>query len=69
VAIMEGDKKNIDNITYQYDWKYENIEVGQLILSKVIYFISGGILALVLAVVIAKREKKKKENEILAGWQ
>ena len=49
--------------------EYTTVEVGTLILSKMVYFISGGILALVLAVVIAKREKKKKENEILAGWQ
>ncbi|AEH06355.1 hypothetical protein [Methanothermococcus okinawensis] len=48
---------------------YTKVEVGQLILSKIVYFISGGILALVLAILIARREKKRKENEILAGWQ
>ena len=49
--------------------EYTKVEVGQLILSKIGYFLSGGILALVLAVIIARREKKKKESEILAGWQ
>ena len=49
--------------------EYTKIEVGELILSKFVYFLSGGVLALVLAVILARREKKKKESEILAGWQ
>jgi phosphotransferase system glucose/maltose/N-acetylglucosamine-specific IIC component len=49
--------------------EYTTVEVGTLILSKMVYFVSGGVLALVLAVILARREKKKKESEILAGWQ
>jgi phosphotransferase system glucose/maltose/N-acetylglucosamine-specific IIC component len=49
--------------------EYTTVEVGTLILSKIVYFVSGGVLALVLAVILARREKNKKESEILAGWQ
>ena len=56
------------------DWYEENnkdvvsIEKGYLILSNIWYMLSGGALALVLCVLIARYLKKKKERQIIVGW-
>jgi hypothetical protein len=56
------------------DWYEENnkdvvsIEKGYLILSNIWYMLSGGVLALVLCVLIARYLKKKKERQIIVGW-
>ncbi len=56
------------------DWYEEqkkeaiSVDFGELILSKIWYMLTGGGLVLVLCVLIARREKKRKEKEILVGW-
>ena len=48
---MEGDKKNIDNITYQYDWKYEAFVSFKSFLWKALKFLVVlGILYIVLSI-------------------
>ena len=56
------------------DWYEEqnkdtvSIEKAYLILSNLWYMLTGGALALVLCLVIARYKKKKKERQIVVGW-
>ena len=49
--------------------EYMKVEKSEMILSDFWYFLTGGILVLILGIFWARREKRRKENEIIAGWQ
>ena len=72
-TIFDTGKLTVIHMNY-IDWYEENskdtvsIEKGYLILSNIWYMLSGGILALIICIVIARYMKKKKEKQIIVGW-
>ena len=72
-TVFDTGKMTVIHMNY-INWYNENnqetveIEKGYLIISNFWYFLSGGILTLLLGILIAKQLKKRKERQIIAGW-